>query len=32
MKLLKAVTGFFAKLSRLLNQASRSKQQAEKID
>ena len=32
MKLVKAVKGFFAKLSRLLNQASRSKQQAEKID
>lgn len=32
MKLIKAVKGFFAKLSRLLKQASRSKQQAEKID
>ncbi|MDJ0594349.1 MAG: hypothetical protein QNJ72_30965 [Pleurocapsa sp. MO_226.B13] len=32
MKLVKAVKGFFGKLSRLLNQASRSKQQAEKID
>lgn len=32
MKLVKAVKGFFAKLSRLLNRASRSKQQAEKID